>query len=68
MLIGYARVSTRDQNLELQREALIKAGCGQIFEDQVSGTRAERPGLTKTMEMLREHDTLVVWNLNSAKN
>ncbi len=64
MLIGYARVSTRDQNLELQREALIKAGCGQIFEDQVSGTRAERPGLTKTMEMLREHDSLVVWKLD----
>ena len=47
MLIGYARVSTQDQNLELQREALRQAGCQKVFEDQVSGTRAERPGLTK---------------------
>ncbi|MGF1643410.1 MAG: recombinase family protein [Thiotrichales bacterium] len=64
MLIGYARVSTQDQNLELQREALTKAGCTKVFEDKVSGTRADRPGLAKTLEMLREGDTLVVWKLD----
>ena len=64
MLIGYARVSTQDQNLELQREALAKAGCQKVFEDKVSGTRADRPGLAKTLEMLREGDTLVVWKLD----
>ena len=64
MLIGYARVSTQDQNLELQREALRQAGCQKVFEDQVSGTLAERPGLTKAREMLREGDTLVVWKLD----
>jgi DNA invertase Pin-like site-specific DNA recombinase len=64
MLIGYARVSTQDQNLDLQYEALTKAGCQKIFEDKVSGTRAERPGLTRVLEMLREGDTLVVWKLD----
>lgn len=64
MLIGYARVSTPDQNLELQVESLIKAGCEKIFEDKVSGTRTERPGLTKTLEMLRNGDTLIVWKLD----
>lgn len=64
MLIGYARVSTHDQNLELQREALTRAGCQKIFEDKVSGTRAERPGLAKALEILREEDTLVVWKLD----
>jgi len=64
MLIGYARVSTQDQNLDLQREALNQAGCKRVFEDKVSGTRAERPGLIKVLEMLREGDTLVVWKLD----
>lgn len=64
MLIGYARVSTQDQNLELQREALSKAGCQKIFVDKVGGTRAERPGLAHALEMLRESDTLVVWKLD----
>ena len=64
MLIGYARVSTQDQNLDLQREALAKVGCRKLFEDKVSGTRAERPGLAKALEMLREGDTLVVWKLD----
>ena len=64
MLIGYARVSTQDQNLELQFDALNKSGCKKIFEDRVSGSRAERPGLNKLLEMLREGDTLVVWKLD----
>jgi len=64
MLIGYARVSTRDQNPELQREALSRAGCQKIFEDKISGTRTERPGLTQALDMLREGDTLVVWKLD----
>ena len=64
MCIGYARVSTQDQNLELQREALIKTGCRKVFEDKVSGSRAERPGLATALEMLREGDTLVVWKLD----
>ena len=64
MLIGYARVSTHDQNLTLQREALINAGCEKVFEDKVSGTRADRPGLSKTLEMLRDGATLVVWKLD----
>lgn len=63
MLIGYARVSTQDQNLELQREALTKAGCEKVFEDKVSGTWAERPGLAKAVEILRG-DILVVWKLD----
>ena len=64
MLIGYARVSTQDQSLDLQREALTEAGCQKVFEDKISGSRAERPGLAKTLEMLREGDTLVVWKLD----
>lgn len=64
MLIGYARASVRDQDLELQRQALVKAGCEKIFEDKVSGTRADRPGLSKALEMLRQGDTLVVWKLD----
>ncbi len=64
MLVGYVRVSTQDQNLDLQREALVKADCQQIFEDKASGSRAERPGLNKALELLREGDTLVVWKLD----
>ena len=64
MLIGYVRVSTQDQNFELQREALTSSGCKKIFEDKVSGTRADRPGLAKALEILREGDTLVVWKLD----
>ncbi|MHB1582078.1 MAG: recombinase family protein [Acidithiobacillus sp.] len=64
MLIGYARVSTQDQHLDLQREALIKAGCEKIMEDQISGARAERPGLAQALGDLRAGDTLVVWKLD----
>ena len=64
MHIGYARVSTQDQNLELQQDALKKAGCKKIIVDRVSGTVAERPGLTQIQELLREGDTLVVWRFD----
>ena len=64
MLIGYARVSTQDQVLDLQTEALQKAGCEKLFEDKISGRLADRPGLTKALDMLREGDTLVVWKLD----
>jgi DNA invertase Pin-like site-specific DNA recombinase len=53
MLIGYARVSTDDQNLDLQRDALSRAGCKKIYEDRMSGTRAARPGLTRALAVAR---------------
>lgn len=62
--IGYARVSTRDQNLDLQIEALTKAGCDRIYEDTISGTKTQRPGLDQALGNLREGDTLVVWKLD----
>jgi DNA invertase Pin-like site-specific DNA recombinase len=64
MLIGYARVSTDEQNLDLQRDALQKAGCERIFTDAVSGTKAQRPGLEEALSHLRSGDTLVVWRLD----
>ena len=64
MLIGYARVSTDEQNLDLQRDALEKAGCGRIFTDHISGTKARRPGLEEALSHLRAGDTLVVWRLD----
>ena len=64
MHIGYARVSTHDQNLELQQDALQRAGCKKIIVDRVSGTVAERPGLTQVKAIVREGDTLVVWRLD----
>jgi DNA invertase Pin-like site-specific DNA recombinase len=57
MLIGYARISTRDQNLGLQNDALLKAGCEKIFMDKESGAVSARSGLIQAMEMLREGDT-----------
>jgi DNA invertase Pin-like site-specific DNA recombinase len=62
--IGYARVSTRDQNLDLQLDALQKAGCDKIYKDMISGTKSRRPGLTQALDTLRDGDTLVVWKLD----
>src|SRR5215212_11064204 len=64
MFIGYARVSTHEQTLNLQKDALHKAGCEQIFTDTISGTKSERKGLTEALGHLREGDTLVVWRLD----
>ncbi|MBD2783690.1 recombinase family protein [Xenorhabdus sp. 3] len=62
--IGYIRVSTNDQNIDLQRNALMGANCEQIFEDKISGRTANRPGLTQALEHLKPGDTLVVWKLD----
>ena len=64
MLVGYARVSTHDQNLDLQQDALKSAGCEKLFVDQISGSKRNRPGLERALEMLREGDTLAVWRLD----
>lgn len=64
MLIGYARVSTEDQNLDLQTVALQQAGCERIFTDKASGSRMDRSGLVETLSHLREGDSLVVWKLD----
>lgn len=64
MLIGYARVSTYDQHLDLQRDALQRAGCETIYTDTVSGSKAERKGLEKALSYTRPGDTLVVWKLD----
>ena len=64
MLIGYARVSTIDQNLALQRDALAEAGCGKIFIEQMSGAVAERPALQDALEFARSGDALIVWKLD----
>jgi DNA invertase Pin-like site-specific DNA recombinase len=63
MLIAYARVSTHDQTLHLQQDALTKAGCTKIFTDTASGAQAERKGLDEALNYVRKGDTLVVWRL-----
>jgi len=64
MFIGYARISTTDQQLHLQEDALKKADCEKIFTDVASGSKAERKGLTEALEFVRKGDTLVVWKLD----
>jgi len=64
MIIGYARVSTEDQNLDLQLDALKDAGCEKVFQDKISGVKEERNGLSQVLEVLRPGDTLVVWKLD----
>jgi DNA invertase Pin-like site-specific DNA recombinase len=64
MLIGYARVSTRDQNHELQNDALCEVGCEKIFTETASGAKSDRPQLQAAIDYLRQGDTLVVWKLD----
>lgn len=64
MRIGYARISTDDQSLALQRDALITAGCAVVHEDQVSGMATKRPGLTAALAATSKGDVLVVWKLD----
>jgi DNA invertase Pin-like site-specific DNA recombinase len=64
MLVGYARVSTEDQSLELQYDALCAANCERIFEDKMSGARAKRPGLMAAIDFMSPGDTLVIWKLS----
>ena len=66
MLVGYMRVSTVDQNLGLQRDALIAAGVSpdRIYEDVCSGRAADRPGLTRALDVARDDDALVIWKLD----
>ena len=64
MKVGYARVSTNEQDLSLQLDALKEAGCEKTYQDQVSGVKAVRPGLQEALAYLRKGDTLVVWRLD----
>lgn len=64
MKIGYARVSTKDQELNLQTDALRQAGCERIFEERASGARRDRPALKEALDFAREGDVLVVWRLD----
>ena len=64
MFVGYARVSTLDQNIGLQLDALSQAGCEKIFQDKLSGAKAIRPGLRAALESVKAGDTLMVWRLD----
>jgi DNA invertase Pin-like site-specific DNA recombinase len=64
MLVGYSRMSTTEQHLDLQRDALTQSGCGRIFTDTASGAKAERPGLAAALNYAREGDVLGVWKLD----
>ncbi|GEO81531.1 recombinase family protein [Pararhodospirillum oryzae] len=64
MLVGYARVSTQEQDLALQRDALMAAGCEKLFTEKASGAQRDRPQLGAALEYMRDGDTLVVWKLD----
>jgi Site-specific recombinases, DNA invertase Pin homologs len=64
MIFGYARVSTKEQNLNLQADALKKAGCERIFQEKVSGRSPKRPELLKLLELIRPGDTLIVFSVD----
>ena len=64
MLIGYARISTTNQNLDLQIDALKKAGCEKIYQDQISGSAINRPALDELIQDIRQDDVLVIWKLD----
>ena len=64
MLLGYARVSTNDRNLDLQLDALRSHGCERFFSDVVSGAKASRPGLDEMLKNAREDDVIVIWKLD----
>lgn len=64
MKIGYSRISTQEQNADLQLDALKQAGCEKFFSDKVSGAKADRPGLAAALDYAREGDSLVVWRLD----
>ena len=64
MNVGYARVSTKDQHLRMQEDALKNAGCEEIYTDIASGSKSQRPGLDQALAYAREGDTLVVWKLD----
>lgn len=64
MLVGYARVSTRDQNQDLQNDALTSAGCEKIFTETASGSKVDRPQLIAALGYMRSGDTLIVWKLD----
>lgn len=64
MKVGYARVSTMEQNLDAQHAALAAAGCDKVFQDYASGAKADRVGLGEALEYVRSDDTLVVWKLD----
>ena len=65
--IGYARVSTLEQDVALQLDALHAAGCDRIFEDRASGAKTDRPGLAQALAFVREGDVLVTWNLIASR-
>ena len=64
MKIGYARISTTDQNLDLQLDALNNAGCEKIITDEISGSLSERVGLKELLNILRKGDEVIVWRLD----
>lgn len=64
MKIGYARVSTKEQSLDLQKDALAKNGCKKIYSEHISGAKADRPQLQEMIQQLREGDIIVVWKLD----